>query len=479
MRIPVGEWIPDSEKQVFQLIEAGGLQSCNNAMPCEHGYRNWREITETGTAASERLTGAGNGVQTDGTFQQFAGGATKLFRYSSGWTDASRASGGAYTGSTNNWTFAQFGTLMIGCNGADAPQKFTIGGTGNFSALGGSPPVAQYVAVVRDFVVMANVSGATNRVQWSAINDAEDWTASASTQSDSQDIPDEGPVLGIIGGEYGLIFFANAVYRMTYIGSPVIFQFDKISDIGILFPMSAARRGDDAYYVSKEGFATIRAGQAAANFGNGKVNAYLIDDLGGVPLQSDTSTKRAFGAIDPANSLYCFAYMNNGVSIGCNQMLVYHWPTGKWGIYKPSQPTGNRAEVLFRTIVSGADTVATVNDNHKLAQWTGDNESVTILSRIFKPYADRRFFARGIRALIGNAGHLETAATVRTWPGLPGASAANTLSANAENSSGIAPLRASGLFLQVSFGFLDTGASGTKDWVLQGWEIDLIPEGER
>jgi hypothetical protein len=32
----------------------------------------------------------------------------------------------------------------------------------------------------------------------------------------------------VVGGEYGLVFQERAVWKMTYIGSPVIFQFDLI-----------------------------------------------------------------------------------------------------------------------------------------------------------------------------------------------------------------------------------------------------------
>ena len=73
-------------------------------------------------------------------------------------------------------------------NGADAAQSFDLAAGAAFAALGGAPPVAKYVAVVREQVVMANVSGAPQRVQFSAIDNAADWTVSAITQSDYNDL---------------------------------------------------------------------------------------------------------------------------------------------------------------------------------------------------------------------------------------------------------------------------------------------------
>jgi hypothetical protein len=120
---------------------------------------------------------------------------------------------------------------MIATNGADAPQVVTLGApTSRHSP--DLPPKARHIAVVRDFVVLGNVDDGTarpNRVAWSAINNSADWAVSASTQSDIQDLQgDGGWVQKVVGGEYGLVFQERAVWKMTYIGSPVIFQFDLI-----------------------------------------------------------------------------------------------------------------------------------------------------------------------------------------------------------------------------------------------------------
>ncbi len=71
------------------------------------------------------------------------------------------------------------------------------------------------MTVVRDFVVAANVGGEESRVYWSDINDETDWTPSTASQSDSQLIPDGGDIIGLAGGEYGLVFLERAIYRIS------------------------------------------------------------------------------------------------------------------------------------------------------------------------------------------------------------------------------------------------------------------------
>ncbi len=68
----------------------------------------------------------------------------------------------------------------------------------------------------------------------------------AASQSDYQDIQDGGDITGISGGEFGIVFLEKAIVRMSYIGSPLFFQFDTISrNIGCI------EGGSIAQYVTK------------------------------------------------------------------------------------------------------------------------------------------------------------------------------------------------------------------------------------
>ena len=105
-------------------------------------------------------------------------------------------------GSGEQWKFALYGTLLIATNVVDGPQKFDLTTSANFEVLGGSPPAARYIDIVREFVFLGAIANNEKRVQWSAIGDAEGWTA-GTNESDYQDFPNGGPVRGIIGGGCG------------------------------------------------------------------------------------------------------------------------------------------------------------------------------------------------------------------------------------------------------------------------------------
>ncbi len=65
------------------------------------------------------------------------------------------------------WQFAQFGSLAIAVDGVDPPQKFDLTVGTNFAALGGSPPVGTFIAIVREFVLLGKIGSTPQRIQWS------------------------------------------------------------------------------------------------------------------------------------------------------------------------------------------------------------------------------------------------------------------------------------------------------------------------
>ena len=257
--IPFAEWRPDMPALGQWAREA------LNVVPAEESYRPLNELSGVSSALASRAQGAAWFRGTAGATKMFAGDASKLYLLSgSTWNDVSRTSGGPYApGGDNLWRFTQFGTLAIAVNGVDAPQKFDLGAGTNWTALGGSPPVGTFITTVRDFVVMGKIGSAPQRVQWCALNNAESWAPSLTTQADLQELPDGGNVTGLVGGEVGLIFQETSIRRMTYEGAPIVFRIDKIAnDIGASVPGSVAGLLDMAFFLHKSGFYMVRAGQS-------------------------------------------------------------------------------------------------------------------------------------------------------------------------------------------------------------------------
>lgn len=101
-------------------------------------------------------------------------------------------------------------------------------------------------------------------MQWSAINNATSWTADPATLADFQDLPgDGGWIQKVVGGDYGVIIQERAVFRMDFVGSPLIFQFNQVlRNIGTPIPNSVVSYRDLVFFLSEDGFYVFDGSQA-------------------------------------------------------------------------------------------------------------------------------------------------------------------------------------------------------------------------
>jgi hypothetical protein len=228
------------------------------------------------------------------------------------------------TGANDRVRFTQFGKSVISTNNADKLQAWTLGTSTSFADLSATAPIAKFITVVRDFVVVANTLETTQqqyRVRWSAINDETDWTENVNTQSDYQDIPDGGQIVGIRGGEFGLVLLERAIHRMTYVGTPFIFQFDNISrGKGCMVAGSIAQYQGVTFFLSDDGF-YMCDGQNVTAIGAEKIDRFFLQDV------SESDYKTMSAAVDPIRKLVIWNYKTVN---GNRSVLIYNFKTQKW-----------------------------------------------------------------------------------------------------------------------------------------------------
>jgi hypothetical protein len=315
-RIAFKEWLPDQPSILDSVSEA------NNVIPAAVGYGPFKSAVTFSGTASENLNNC-FAAKLDNDVFIFAGGATKLFKVDNddlSLVDESKS--GGYTGN-NRWQFLQFGSLALASNGSEKIQSFDVNSSTAFADVSSDAPIAKYITVVRDFVVAGNIGAGTspNKVQWSGINDATVWTATATSQSDYQLLPDGGDITGVVGGEFGIIFLEKAIVRMSYIGTPLIFQFDTISrNVGCIEGNSIAQYGGTAYFLSDDGFYATN-GQSLTGIGAEKVDRYFFANANIGDIDSISA------AVDPERNLVIWNYSN--VS-GGRSLLIYNFETQKW-----------------------------------------------------------------------------------------------------------------------------------------------------
>jgi len=313
-RITFGEWLPDQPGLV------GALTVAKNVFPKAVGYGAFPESVEFSGDASEDLNAVVAARSVDGDTKVIAGGFTKLFLLDSTDLSFDDISGTTYN-SSFDWKFTQFGNTLVAANGANTLQAYDLTTTGNFAVLDSGAPAAKFVTVVRDFVVTAWQPNNNARVQWSGINDPTTWSSSAVTQSDFQDVPDGGQIQGITGGEFGLVLLERSLFRMSYIGSPLVFQFDNISrNLGCYEPNSVIQWQGITYFLGDDGFYACD-GQQVVGIGAEKVDRFFFNDA------DEGSFPEMSAAVDPIRNLIMWGYRNAG---DLYRVLLYHVNTKRW-----------------------------------------------------------------------------------------------------------------------------------------------------
>lgn len=321
-----------------------------NVFPRADGWGPVKAVTEFTSAMDGFCRGATGAVQLDNSTAIFGGNDTKLYQVdptARTWTDVSKV--GGYTVSTKElWDFAQFGNGVIAVTNNNNPQIFTLGSSSAFDDLAGTPPQARRVSVVGDFVVLSGLTNNPNRIQWSSINNPTEWIPGAN-QGDYNDFPDGGYVQGVAGGEIGIVFQDRAIRRMIYVGPPLIFQFQRISeDRGVLMRYSICKSGGLTFFLSNDGFYMIDRGGSMTPIGSKRVDRTVLAD-------ADLTDPRYMQAVaDPVSKRVHWYYKSVG-SANVNVLdkeIVYDWSLDRWGMAESNVSTATSVIPLSTTLES-------------------------------------------------------------------------------------------------------------------------------
>jgi hypothetical protein len=476
-RITFGEWLPDQPGLV------GALTVAKNVYPKAVGYGPFPDSVAYSESASEELNNIGAAIDSAGSTKIFAGGSTRLFLFDS--TDATlddvSATTTGYTQS-DRWRFVQFGENMIAANGVNKLQTYDLTTTaGTFVELDSNAPAAKLLTVVRDFVVTANVPGSyPNRVQWSGINDPTTWSSSGVTQSDFQDIPEGGEVRGLTGGEFGLLLLEKSIVRMSYVGTPLVFQFDTIArNIGCYETNSVVQWQGVTYFLSDDGFYACN-GQAIEPIGAEKVNRFFFGDV----VEANIGLMSA--AIDPERNLVIWGYPSE---FDVYRLLVYHIITKRWSIIDTNidrvatsaTPTAtleaidvynNNLDALgisldSRVWVGGKILLAGVRDD-KIVIFSGNNKTAQIETSDLENQGQSSMLTM-VKPLV-DGGSADVSVAVRSVLSDP-ITYGTPVSANAENRAGF---RSYGKYHRIR-----TTPTGTLWTTAVGMDVELQPAGNR
>lgn len=352
--IDFGDWMPD------QPSMTAGVTRLENGAPAARGFRSVKspvQVTDpdrlvsayddggstvAGTIeAMPRIRGIMSTVAINsGTLSSniFVGTETALFKLDvttnqfSPWNyDAATPpaqTDPVYSG-VKQWRFAEFattgGTRSVYAAGGPGQilQKFASNGSSAPTDVTGAPN-ATHVAAVSRFLVCGNTSGSEAQVVWSEIDAADNWTNS--NQGGSQILADTDEVTGIVGGESGLILSRKGLYRMQYVGPPLVFTFERVANRGCDFAGSVASlSSDQVFFLSEDGFQFYNAGRVQ-NISSERITRFFFNDF------DRTAAADLSCVSDPTSDQIIWSYASKTASGTNDTLLFYNYVLDKWGI---------------------------------------------------------------------------------------------------------------------------------------------------
>jgi hypothetical protein len=491
--IKIGQFLPDQPP-----YQSAGATVATNVVPAANGYGNLPDVLPFSGAANKFIRGMFAAKDDASSSAIYVGDEDSLYKFDatdSSLTDISKTSDASYsTGDGYVWRFVQFGEDVLATNYSDPIQTIQAAAGGRFADLAGSPPKAKFITVVRDFVMCGYTNDTTDgekpyRVRWSGIGDYDSWAVDADTQADFQDISDMGAVTGLVGGEYATILMEKGIVRAQYVGSPLVFEFDKVQlNRGCKISGSVASLGRNVFYLSDDGF-YVFDGQQSRPIGAEKVNRYFLGRF-----QSNNSARMS-AVVDPLRQIVVWSYASVDSGDGTpDELIIYNYATDSWstanigldamaslftagytleGLANISSSLDSLPSSLDSAVYKGGEFFFAGAKDKKIQTFTGDNLDAIVETAEFDLQAGRSSLINNIIPYVEN--NSGTTLTVT-------AQIASRDSQNAEvsfgtastlNSDNFCPVRSSGRYHRVR---LNLSGNWTN---VQGIDVDGQIRGRR
>jgi len=349
--LPFGEWLPDGPA----FGNPGTVTALNVVPRSVRSYTAMLSPVPHSAALPSQVRGSYGYRDGGGHVLNFAATLQRIYLQQTGGadfnTDVSGAGAPYNTEADRWWSMTSFGKRIIATNYDDPIQTYLAGTDSVFSDLSASAPRARYCAVIRDFLMVANVDDVVDgvvpyRLAWPAIGDPTNWptpgtNAAIELQSDYQDLvqTDLGSITGLVGGHLsaadGAAFCERGIYRIQYAGSPKIFDFAVAEgSAGTDAPLSivARRLPSDSggirsvvYYFGSDGFYAFD-GAGSTAIGAQKIDRTFLADLDMAHLRD------VAGTWDPLRKLILWVYHGTGNNGLYNRMLIFNWELARWSL---------------------------------------------------------------------------------------------------------------------------------------------------
>ena len=257
-----------------------------------------------------------------GDWDTYAATATHLYKYDADtgtFADVSRLVGGAYgLPADDYWDGTQYGNRLIVCNIGNEPQFIDVDIGTEFADLPNAP-IARFVTVMDDHVVFSHLLTNPRSIQWSAINDSEDYSTGT---AGNQEFADAGYVSGFFPHSH-ILMLERGLRGIVSTGDKYAFSFPEMSsEKGTVSPWSVVEFGGLAYWLSADGF-YVGNPEQQRNISERRIQKLFFDTL------NYGAITRIYATIDPhASRIYwCYAV---GDEAWNDRVAVYDYGLDRW-----------------------------------------------------------------------------------------------------------------------------------------------------
>lgn len=188
-------------------------------LPYGRGITNLRGnvvFNSSAMASGAAVTGLFYYQQVDQDYWLIATAGTKIYKSDTldGTMDDITGAVTVTSDANNIWNIIVFDDTVVAFGGApNAPWKWT--GSGNASALGGSPPTADFCFTYNNRVFAGRSNNST--IYWTIVGNCEDWTGDGSGSAVVGSLDDNQLLIGAtpLTTDQALLFKQNSVYQMS------------------------------------------------------------------------------------------------------------------------------------------------------------------------------------------------------------------------------------------------------------------------
>lgn len=431
VEVPFGEWLPDMP----ELDNPGAIEALN-VIPSEGGYVPFQQLSPlAGLVLPEKAVSGIRLFDRSDAATLYAGTLEGVYMKQA--ASMLQVYDAPYTLFYENmWQFVQFGQFIVALHPQVHPLVGDVGAGVSFTPLGGSPPIATVGGRVGDFLVLGNLASEDDpdnpqqpqRIRWSGFNNIEaPWITDPATQADFNDMPAEGgAVMGITGREFGSVFQARIISRMTYVGLPTVFDIETVEAArGAISPGCIVDIGPAVFFIAEDGF-FVWNGTNSTPIGDNKVNRYFFNRL--------NWKKRALiqGGVDYINSAIVWAFPIDSTGT-LQELITYSYKENKFAhtittieALINGTPFGTSLDSLTGNLdtdypisfddafwTDGRSTLGAFNTAHTYGLFNGANMAATIDTSESTGPDSSRVFVNSARPMVNVSAAVCTVSTIR------------------------------------------------------------------